>query len=65
ICEGTVILYVNRVMKAIRNKKLEFVQWPKNNNQVTVHAGFQAIGRFQNIIGIIDGTHFILNEAPA
>ena len=52
-------------MKAIRNKKPEFVQWPRNDNQVTVHAGFQAIGGFQNVIGAIDGTHFILNEAPA
>ncbi|PKC54274.1 hypothetical protein RhiirA1_330302, partial [Rhizophagus irregularis] len=66
ICEGTVILYINHVIKAIRNKKLEFVQWPKNNNnRAIVHAGFQAIGGFQNIIGAIDGTHFILNEAPA
>ncbi|PKB96910.1 hypothetical protein RhiirA5_301501 [Rhizophagus irregularis] len=32
ICEGTVILYINHVMKAIRNKKLEFVQWPKNKS---------------------------------
>ncbi|CAB5193225.1 hypothetical protein RhiirA1_453576 [Rhizophagus irregularis] len=53
---GTVIL-----------KKLEFVQWPKNNNRAIIHAGFQAIGvsecywsnRWDN------GTHFILNEAPA
>ncbi|GET62399.1 hypothetical protein RIR_jg22518.t1 [Rhizophagus irregularis DAOM 181602=DAOM 197198] len=44
ICKGTVILYINRVMKAIRNKKLEFVQWPKNINRAIVHAGFQAIG---------------------
>jgi hypothetical protein len=60
ISEGTVILYINRVMKAIRNKKSEFVQWPKNNNRATVHAGFQAIEGFQNVIGAIDGTHFIL-----
>ncbi|PKB97032.1 hypothetical protein RhiirA5_433849 [Rhizophagus irregularis] len=48
-------------------KKLEFVQWPKNNNRAIIHAGFQAIGvsecywsnRWDN------GTHFILNEAPA
>ncbi|GES94172.1 putative nuclease HARBI1 [Rhizophagus clarus] len=52
-------------MKAIRNIKLEFVQWPKNNNRATVHAGFQAIRGFQNVIGAIDGTHFILNEVPA
>ena len=65
VSEGTVILYVNRVIEAIRNKKSEFIQWPNNDNRVTVHAGFQAIGGFQNVIGAIDGTHFILNEAPA
>ncbi|GBB92535.1 hypothetical protein RclHR1_02020017 [Rhizophagus clarus] len=65
ICEGTVILYINHVMKAIRNIILELVQWPKNNNRATVHAGFQAIRGFQNVIEAIDGTHFILNEAPA
>ena len=51
ICEGIVILYINCVMKAIRNKKLEFVQWPKNNNRATVHAGFQAIGGFKTLLG--------------
>jgi hypothetical protein len=51
ICEGTVILYINRVIKAIRNKKLEFVQWPKNNNnRAIVHAGFQAIGGFRILL---------------
>lgn len=65
ISEGTVILYVNRLIKAIRNKKSEFIQWPRNNNRTAVHAGFQAIGGFQNVIGAIDGTHFILSEAPA
>ncbi|CAI2201168.1 2757_t:CDS:1, partial [Funneliformis geosporum] len=33
VSEGSVILYVNRVMKVIRNKKSEFVQWPKDNNR--------------------------------
>jgi hypothetical protein len=65
ISEGTVILYVNRVIKAIRNKKSEFIQWPRNDNRAIVHAGFQAIGGFQNVVGAIDGTHFILSEAPA
>ncbi|PKY57721.1 hypothetical protein RhiirA4_510641 [Rhizophagus irregularis] len=51
ICEGTVILYINHVIKAIRNKKLEFVQWPKNNNnRAIVHAGFQAIGGFRILL---------------
>src|SRR5215216_5206296 len=64
VSEGSVILYVNRVMKAIRNKKSEFVQWPKDNNRSVIHTGFQNIGGFQNVIGVIDGTHFILTETP-
>ena len=51
-------------MRAIRNKKSEFIQWPKDNIRTVVHTGFQNIGGFQNVIGAIDGTHFILNEAP-
>ena len=65
VSEGTIILYVNRIMKAIRNKKSMFIQWPRNDKCVAVHTGFQTIGGFQNVIGAIDGTHFILNEAPA
>jgi len=65
VSEGTIILYVNRIIKAIRNKKSEFIQWSRNNNRIAVHTGFQAIGGFQNVIGTIDETHFILNEAPA
>jgi hypothetical protein len=40
VSEGSVILYVNRVMKAIKNKKSEFVQWPKDNNRSVIHTGF-------------------------
>ncbi|PKC68643.1 hypothetical protein RhiirA1_506647, partial [Rhizophagus irregularis] len=54
ICEGTVILYINHVMKAIRNKKLEFVQWPKNNNN---HAIKYAI----NCQGIVDFKGIFIN----
>ena len=47
VSEGTIILYVNRVIKTIGNKKSEFIQWPRNNNnRIAVHTGFQAIGGF-------------------
>ncbi|CAI2189046.1 4486_t:CDS:1, partial [Funneliformis geosporum] len=49
VSEGSVILYINCVMKAIRNKKSEFVQWPKDNNRSVIHTGFQNIGGFQNV----------------
>ncbi|CAB4444780.1 unnamed protein product [Rhizophagus irregularis] len=48
--EFQLVLYINRVMKAIRNKKLEFIQWPKNNNRAIIHAGFQAIGGFRMLL---------------
>ncbi|CAB5199895.1 unnamed protein product [Rhizophagus irregularis] len=49
-------------MKAIRNKKLEFVQWPKNNNRAIVHAGFQAIGDGQDQC-MLHEPDFFLNKA--
>ncbi|CAB4426651.1 unnamed protein product [Rhizophagus irregularis] len=49
-------------MKAIRNKKLEFVQWPKNNNRTIVHAGFQAIGDGQDQC-MMHESDFFLNKA--
>ncbi|CAI2178632.1 14734_t:CDS:2, partial [Funneliformis geosporum] len=58
VSEGSIIFYVNRVMKATRNKKSEFVQWPKDNNRSVIHTGFQ------NVIGAIDETHFIITETP-
>ncbi|CAI2201919.1 19754_t:CDS:1, partial [Funneliformis geosporum] len=30
-----------------------------------VHKGFQLIGGFTNVIGVIDGTHLILNNKPS
>ena len=65
ISEGTVILYINRIIKAIISKKSLFVQWPKGEQRKLVHEGFQSIGGFKNIIGAIDGTHLILNDKPS
>ncbi|CAI2200104.1 13133_t:CDS:2, partial [Funneliformis geosporum] len=36
----------------------------EDNNRSILHIGFQNIGGFQNVIGAINGTHFILTEAP-
>jgi len=65
ISEGTVILYINRIIKTIISKKSLFVQWPKGEQRKLVHEGFQSIGGFKNIIGAIDGTHLILNDKPS
>ena len=65
IAEGTVILYIKRIIKAIISKKSLFVQWPKGEQHKLVYKGFQLIGEFKNIIGVVDGTHLILNDKPS
>jgi len=64
ISEGTVVLYVKRVMKALRKRASDFVKWPQGDQRHAVHAGFKEIGGFTNVIGAIDGTHIILATAP-
>jgi hypothetical protein len=64
VAEGTVILYTQRVLKAILSFKLHFVKWPKGEERQTVLQGFKDIGGFYNIIGSIDGTHIILTNKP-
>ena len=54
IAEGTVILYIKRIIKAIISKKSLFVQWPKGEQCKLVHKGFQLIGGFKNVIGAVD-----------
>ena len=60
IAEETVILFCKWVMKAIISYKTRYVKWPKGQARGFVHEGFKAIGDIENIIGSIDGTHFIL-----
>lgn len=65
IAEGTVILYCKRIMKAIISNKAKFIKWPTDErSREFVHAGFEAIGGIEDIIGAIDGTYFILQNAP-
>ncbi|RGB44211.1 hypothetical protein C1646_748924 [Rhizophagus diaphanus] len=64
IAEGTVLLYCKLIMKAIISYKSEYIKWPTGQDRKFVHDGFEAIGGIENIIGAIDGTHFILQNAP-
>jgi len=65
IAEGTVLLYCKRIMKAIISYKTEYVKWPTDKrDREFVHDGFEGIGGIEDIIGAIDGTHFILQNAP-
>jgi len=50
-------------MLAIFSLKCELVIWPTGKLRKIVHLGFNNIGGFNNIIGVIDGTHIILGIA--
>ncbi|PKB92083.1 hypothetical protein RhiirA5_446115 [Rhizophagus irregularis] len=43
--------------------KTEYIKWPTGQVRKFVHDGFEAIEGIENIIGTIDGTHFILQNA--
>jgi hypothetical protein len=51
-------------MKAIISHKTSYVKWPNSQIREFVHEGFKTIGGIEDIIGSIDGTHFILQNAP-
>ncbi|CAJ0874476.1 16553_t:CDS:2, partial [Entrophospora sp. SA101] len=65
ISEGTVILYTNRIIKAILETKNNYVKWPVEQYRHEILGGFQQIGGFPNVIGAIDGTHINLTNAPS
>lgn len=62
--EGTVSLYVHRVIKAMLNVKAQFIAWPspdkrkRDSAQTLQDAGFYCFG-------IVDGTHVYFSQAPA
>jgi hypothetical protein len=62
--EGTVTLYVHRVIKAMLNAKDQFIKWPspekrkRDSAQTLQDSGFYCFG-------IIDGTHVYFSQAPA
>ncbi|PKY59816.1 hypothetical protein RhiirA4_430692 [Rhizophagus irregularis] len=41
-----------------------YVKWPNSQVREFVHEGFKTIGGIEDIIGSIDGIHFILQNAP-
>ena len=64
IAEGIVILYCKRIMKAIISNKAKFIKWlTDKRSREFVHTGFEAIGGIEDIIGAINGTYFILQNA--
>jgi len=51
-------------MKAIISYKTSYIKWPTGQGRKFVHEGFKEIGGIEDIIGSIDGTHFVLQNAP-
>ena len=64
IAKGTIILFCKRVMKAIISYKTSYIKWSTGQARKFVHEGFKVIGGIEDIIGSIDGTHFILQNVP-
>jgi len=62
--EGTVSVYVERVSTAIRDLRHRFVRWPNATARRAMAARFyQTYGFYA--CGILDGTFFYFNQAPA
>ncbi len=65
IAENTVILYTQRVLKAILSFKLHLIKWPNDEERQDVLQGFKDIGSFQNVNDSIDRIHVILTNKPS
>ncbi|KAB5591404.1 hypothetical protein CTheo_5158 [Ceratobasidium theobromae] len=63
--EGTVFLYCNRVIRAIREFGLKCVGWPDAGRREQVKAGFQRLCGLDGIIGVLDGSLIGLDRKPA
>ncbi len=50
-------------MKTIIFYKTSYIKQPTGQTRKFVHEGFKAIGGIEDIIGSIDGIHFILQNA--
>ncbi|KAJ1552819.1 hypothetical protein HK096_010313, partial [Nowakowskiella sp. JEL0078] len=57
ISVGTMILYTNRVIKALLILEKEFIQWPDPVERQNIACRIKATFGFPNCIGIVDGTH--------
>ena len=61
---GTNILYVRRVVQALRNKRHLYVKWPNEEERVSIADAIMEKSGLPNCVGIIDGTLFPLAFAP-
>lgn len=65
---ATALRAVRRVTHALFSHCTRFIQWPSDDQAVSIMQGFEAISGFPGVIGAIDGTHIRINapkENPA
>jgi hypothetical protein len=62
--EGTVVVYCERVVRAIREMRHEFVGWPDARRKLQIKQALGARCGFDGVIGVVDGSHITLAERP-
>ena len=62
---GTVSLFTMRVIKATLSYKYEFLSWPSQNERKKTSFRFASKYGFPGCVGVVDGTHIILDQKPS
>lgn len=65
IGNGSVTLYVRRVMEALLALENEMIKWPNEIAQLESSAAFEESYGLQGCVGIVDGTHVHMMQRPA
>ena len=61
---GTSLVYMRRVVHAIRNKREQLISWPDEQERKEIARRIQDLSGLPNCIGIVDGTLFPLAFRP-
>ena len=61
---GTSIVYIRRVVKAIRNLRDKYLQWPDEDEKKLIAHRVNSICGLPNCVGMVDGTLFPLSFKP-
>ncbi|KAI5844098.1 hypothetical protein BZA05DRAFT_175396 [Tricharina praecox] len=64
--EGTISLYSNRVLEALRSLTATFIKWPNEEERKATSSriGEKSLGIFEHAVGFIDSTHIVLKYPP-
>src|SRR5437016_1806075 len=65
VSEGSVVKYTHRVIVAIQSLRSQYIIWPHGDYRKQVLRGFAQMQGFPDVIGVVDGTHINLFEAPS